>query len=111
MATILDALKSISGYPVCDAVLQNIATKRGLNLAEEATHDIIVSDGYRLATADVMRWVSFAPNISQEGVSFDMLYSDRQEMRKEANSIYGELNDDAYIAEIKTKFGYKGEWL
>ena len=111
MATILDALKSISGYPIPLLTIETIAIKRDINLADTATKEAIAISNYRLATADVMMWVSFAPNVSQGGVDYNMLVTDREKMRAAANAIYGEFNDDAYIPDDKAKFGYKGEWL
>jgi hypothetical protein len=111
MATILESLKSVSGYPVPEGVFAKAATLRGLTLGDEATEDVFSSAGYRLAEADVLKWVSFAPNIHQADVSYDILYSDRQQMRERANAIYGELGDAAHISGNKTKFGYKGNRL
>jgi hypothetical protein len=111
MASILESLKSVSGYPVPERTLSDVAIKRGLNLADEATPVVLTSSAYRLAKADVLRWVSFAPNVQQADVSYDMLYSDREQLRNQANAIYGDLGDEAYISESKTKFGYKGSRL
>jgi len=111
MATILDSLKSINGYPVPLRTFEDVATMRSLDLATEVTSDILISANYRLAKADIMRWISFAPNVNQSGVSFDILYSDRERLREMANTIYGELGDEAYIGEKKVKFGYKGSRL
>jgi hypothetical protein len=111
METILESLKSISGFPVPDRTLTDISVKRGLALSDKATGDVLNSAAYRLARADVMRWVSFAPNVQQGGESYDLLYSDRQRMREEANAVYSELGDGAYIPENRVKFGYKGNRL
>jgi hypothetical protein len=111
MSTILESLKSVSGYPVPHGTFADIAVRRDLPLDGEATRDVLKSAPYRLAKADIMRWVSFAPNISQEGISFDLLYSDREQLRAQANAVYGELGDDAYIPEKKAKFGYRGDRL
>jgi hypothetical protein len=111
MATILDSLKNISGYPVPEETIEDISVGRGLSLGDEATQDVLKSAPYRLAKADILRWVAFAPNVSQEGISFDLLYSDREQMRKQANALYGELGDEAYIPETGAKFGYKGNRL
>jgi hypothetical protein len=111
MMTILESLKSISGYPVPDATILDVATRRGLNLEHESTPITLNSPAYSLAKADIFRWVSFAPNVDQGDVSYNMLYSDREQLRKQANAIYGELGDESYIIESKTKFGYKGNRL
>jgi hypothetical protein len=111
MATILESLKSVSGYPVPLSAINDAAVRRGLSLSDTADEEALNSPAYRLAKADIQRWVSFAPNVSQEGTSYDLLFSDRERMREEANAIYGELGDEAYISERKTIFGYKGNRL
>jgi hypothetical protein len=111
MGSIIEALKSVSGYPVSDVVFKRISKARGINLEDEATAEIMLLSNYRLATADITLWVSFAPNVSQEGVSYSMSNAEREEMRKIANAIYRELNDNSYIPESKTKYGYKGDRL
>jgi hypothetical protein len=110
-ATILESLKGVSGYPVPVQTLTDISAKRGLAADGKMVVDILNSAPYRLATADIMQWVSFAPNVQQGGVSYDILYSDRQQLRAQANAIYGELGDGAYTPESKVTFGYKGSRL
>ncbi|MCL1932842.1 MAG: hypothetical protein FWF53_03370 [Candidatus Azobacteroides sp.] len=111
MATILESLKSVSGYPVPESTFITIAANRNIILEGEATQTGLKTNSYRLAKADVMMWVSFAPNVRQADVQFDLLYSDREKLRKAANAVYEELGDDAFIPETKTKFGYKGDRL
>jgi hypothetical protein len=108
MATVLDSLKSISGYPVPLRTFANIATTRNLALDAEAAPELLSSAEYRLAKADTMQWVSFAPNVRQSDIQFDLLFSDRQELRRAANAIYKEYGDNAYEPESKATFGYKG---
>ena len=108
MATVLESLKSVSDYPVLEVAIANIALRRGLNLTDAATESVLASPAYRLATADVLRWASFAPNVQQGDVSYSLLYSDRVQMRELANAIYGELGDGEYVPEYKAKFGYRG---
>jgi hypothetical protein len=111
MATILESLKSISGYPVPLLTFADVSIKRNLNLENEATVEVLNSSAYRLAKADIMVRVSFAPNINQSDVGYNMLYSDREQLRAQANAIYGELGDAAYMPKSKTRFGYKGNRL
>ncbi|MDR3246080.1 MAG: hypothetical protein LBT50_06560 [Prevotellaceae bacterium] len=111
MATILESLKSLNGYPVPVRTFGDIAVRRGLALDDDATENVLKSASYMLAKADILKWISFAPNISQEGISYDLLYSDREQMRKQANAIYGDMGDDSYIHEAQAKFGYKGSGL
>jgi hypothetical protein len=111
MATILESLQSISGYPVPLSTIKDIAVKRGLESSGEAGAAIFNERNYQLAKADILWWVSFAPNVSQADVRYDLLFSDRERMREAANAIYVKFGDDAYITESTTKWGYKGNRL
>ncbi|MCL1937596.1 MAG: hypothetical protein FWF52_04270 [Candidatus Azobacteroides sp.] len=111
MATLLETLKSISGYPVPKPAFASIAMHRNLRLEDPVDETVLKSKPYRLAKADVMMWISFAPNIRQSDIQFDLLYSDREKLRKAANAVYEELEDEAFIPETKTIFGYKGSRL
>ena len=111
MDTILQALKGVSGYPIPQATLSKVALRRGLDLTAEATADVLVSSNLQLAEADVMMWVSTAPNVKEGGVEFNLMVSDRESLRVQANAIYRELGDNAYQAESTVTYGYKGEDL
>ena len=111
MITILQSLKSVNAYPIPEGVVSGIAGRRGLSLDIEATAELQQSQDYRLAMADVVQWVSFAPNVQQADLHYNLLYSDRVQLRKRANAIYEEFGDNAFIPEIKTQFGYKGTRL
>jgi len=110
MTSILDSLKSISGYPVPENVFATIAIKRGIRLTYDSTPKVLQSSPYRLAKADVMMWVANAPDVKQLDVSYNLTDEQRRELRKAANAIYEELEDDAFIPD-KAKFGYKGDRL
>ena len=109
MATIFDSLKAVSAYPIPRSVIEDIAEGRGLDSASEATAEVRKSDSYRLARADLMLWVSTAPNISQGNVSFDILYSDRERLREQANAVLSEFGEGT--ATKKVKYGYRGDRL
>jgi hypothetical protein len=111
MKTILESLKGISTYPIPSSVIDIICLRRTLDSSKEADSGILTSIGYRLAVADSQRWLSTAPNVSQGGTSFDILYSDRERLREMANNTYKALGDSEYIPENKVKFGYKGSSL
>jgi hypothetical protein len=108
MATIHESLKSINGYPVPESTFIEIATSRDLELTEDATKTVLKSNSYRLAKADVMMWLSYAPDVKQADVSYSFNEDERKALRKAANAIYGELGDDAFTG---TRFGYKGNRL
>jgi hypothetical protein len=109
MAKILETLKGINAYPVPLRTLTEIAEGRGLNLQDEATLAVLRSSGYKLATADILLWLSLAPNISQGGQSYSFSEEQRLQLRKRADTLFGECEDEASLS--KPKFGYKGKKL
>lgn len=112
MASLLNSLKAISRYPIPSAVVEEKALARNLaKLDSEITSKTLNSREYLLVRADLLGWVSLAPNITQGGISYNVLSPDRDRMREEANRVYGELDDPAYRAAKKVRFGYKGSRL
>lgn len=109
MATILEALKGINAYPVPPHTLNGIAEVRGLALADTATRETLESKPFKLAKADVLMWLSIAPNVSQGGQSYSFSEEQRKNLRTEANGLYTECDEDK--AAILPKFGYKGTRL
>ncbi len=110
MAKILETLKGINAYPVPLRTLTEIAEGRGLNLQDEATLAVLRGKGYKLATADVLLWLSLAPNISQGGQSYSFSEEQRVQLRKRADTLYAESSEDEANLS-KPKFGYKGTKL
>lgn len=107
MATILNSLKSVSAYPIPQCTLQDIAENRGLEPGKDVTPDVRRSNEFRLAKADVMYWLSKAPNVSQAGISYNFSDSDRLNFKRQANAIYRECGEKL----PESSFGYKGERL
>lgn len=107
--TNLDALKSVNAYPIPLRTLVETAERRGVELTDEATQERLHSKEFRLAKADLLLWLSLAPNISQGGQSFSFTDEQRKDMRREAQAIFGEL-DPAANAGCVT-YGYKGDRL
>ena len=69
MATLLSSLQAINAYPVPQSFFEATAASRGLDLKAEITQEALNSKAYRLARADVLMWLSEAPNVSQGGQS------------------------------------------
>lgn len=107
-ATILESLKSVSSYPVPLRTLVETAEQRGLTLTDEAPKEVLTGKAYRLATADLLLWLSLAPNITQGGQSFSFTDEQRKDFRNRAKDIYDEFADDLAP---KATFGYKGSRL
>lgn len=109
MATYLDALKSINAYPIPLRTIMEIAVERRLTLTAEATADELKAKPYQLAKADVLLWLSLAPNITQGGQSYSFSDEQRADMQSTAQRIYNEFEPDAPA--VGVTYGYKGDRL
>lgn len=107
--TNLDALKSINAYPIPLRTLAKSAERRNIQLAAEASQESLQSQDFRLAKADLLLWLSIAPNITQGGQSFSFTDEQRKDFRRQAMSIYGALEPQATTG--CATFGYKGDRL
>ena len=107
--TVTESIKGINAYPVPERTLSTIIAKRGLYGDAEATADILSGDAFMLAHADVLMWLSRAPNISQGGQSYSFSEDERKQFRLEAGAIYADLEPEGVMS--KTRFGYKGDRL
>lgn len=88
---------------------ETAAASRGLALDAEITQEALNSKEYRLTYADVLMWLSKAPNVSQGGQSYTFDDDQRREFKNEALAIYDELAEDDNAP--KTIYGYKGSRL
>ena len=106
--TILESLQQINLYPIPDNVATNYCNERGVTPTDEATTEIRKSKEYRLAKADLYKWLAFAPStVSQGGVTFSISESDKKRFIDTANKLYAECEESA----IGTVYGYKGSRL
>lgn len=106
--TLREYLRGLTNYPVSEGALNSILSARGANSRTEF-------DGTSqslLAMADLYMWVSTAPDVSQGGQSYSILYSTREQYRKRANELYRKAGEpvDGEVA-TKVHFGYKGDKL
>ncbi len=107
--TVKEVLLSVVNYPVPESTIGNIVDARKLVLETVVNTEIRESDAFKLASADVFRWTSFAPNVVQGGIAYSILYSDRKEMREQANLVYKELGDSLYKPGIRQIFTFQGD--
>lgn len=90
-----EALRQINLYPVPDGTIINVCEKRELLPAAEITNEIRFSAAFKLATADIYKWLAFCPSsISENGISFSISEADRKRFLDEANRIYEDLAPD-----------------
>lgn len=109
MATILEALKGISPYPIPLRTLASVSAKRGISLDGEATRQEMRGRAYNLAVADLLLWLSIAPNVTQGGQSYSFTDEQRTQFRNRANALLDEYGDAA--ENRKPVYGYKGSRL
>lgn len=107
--TNLDALKSVNAYPIPLRTLVETAERRNISLTDDASQESLNSKEYRLAKADLLLWLSLAPNITQGGQSYSFTDEQRKQFRKDAQAIYDELEPGANA--VVATFGYKGDRL
>lgn len=107
MATTLEALRGINSYPIPLRTLTETAERRGISLDAEATIEVLQGKGFNLCRADLLIWLSYAPDITQGGQSYSFTDEQRKEMRREANEILEEMDDNVK----KPRYGYKGTRL
>ena len=108
--TILESLLAISAYPIPRRTAEAYALKRGLDLDSEMLSSLFRDSSYRLASADLMMWLYYAPNVSQGGQSYSLTDAQRAEFRRRAQAIYGELGDEG-DQNNGIRYGYKGQNL
>lgn len=108
--TILESLRALNNYPIPTAAIMAVAGGRGIDVTEDVDEATFGNREYRLACADLLTWLSMAPNVSQGGQSYSFSENERKTLRLRANAMYGELGEDTN-ASGNTKYGYKGEWL
>ena len=106
--TTLDAIKGISSYPIPLRTIQEVAERRGLSLDAEAGVEVLQSAEYSLATADLLTWLSYAPQVSQGGQSFSFTDEQRLQFRARASELYA---DFGATNAPRVRYGYKGSRL
>lgn len=109
METILESLKGVNAYPVPLRTIVEIAERRGLSLTSDATQADLRGKDYKLATADLLLWLSLAPNISQGGQSYSFTDEQRQQFRNRANALFDEFGEET--SSVQPTYGYKGSRL
>lgn len=108
MQTIAESLRSISAYPIPPRTLEAVAASRGVDLCEEAYGAVTRSSSYRLCEADLLMWLSAAPDLSQGGQTYSFTDAQRTNMRSRAQKLYDALDP---LGAPKVTYGYKGSQL
>lgn len=112
MPTIINSLRAVTNFPLPQAALDAIIARRGLDGGADMTAEVASSRSYRLATADIYRWVSLAANMSQGGQSYSLSAEDKKRLIASANRIYRDYGEeDMVIKDTYVSYGYKGSTL
>ena len=69
--TVNEALRSINAYPIPERTIVEVCERRGLDPCGEAGFSVLDSAEFKLAKADLLLWLSYAPNVSQGGQSYN----------------------------------------
>ena len=105
--TTYEALRSLCLYPIPQSVLENCCEEAGLENAE-ATLQVRASRAYLHAKALVFRWLSVAPKVNEDGVSYEFTDKQRADFANKADAIEEKLGIENAEQE---DYGYKGEFL
>lgn len=109
MATILEALKGINSYPIPLRTLSETAERRGITLTDETSAEVLRGKAFNLCRADLLLWLSYAPDVTQGGQSFSFTNEQREAMRSLAQKIFDEFEEEGNVP--KPRYGYKGSRL
>ena len=112
----IEALRGTHAYPVPLDFLKSLALKRGLDLEAEQTAEGMHAAAFIAGQADILLFVSTAPNVSEGGQSYSFTAEERKQLRKRATSLYklaGTVEEaEAINAEdAEPTYGYKGSRL
>lgn len=108
MNTVLEALRGINSYPIPLRTIYEVAERRGVDIHSETSVEMLKSREFNLCRADLLLWLSYAPNVTQGGQSYSFSDEQRIRMRNMAQEIYDELEEEGLP---KTLYGYKGKRL
>lgn len=107
MATIIEALQSLSAYPIDETFIEVVLVNRGIDSDMPRVDASTLNDSaFKLAKADIYIWLSKAPTISQGGVSYSLSAEEKAEFKRLASLIYQEEE-----GKKSGVYGYKGQYL
>lgn len=106
--SVADALMSIANYPVPMRVVGVTCNRRGLNVDDAASAEIMAGRCFLLAKADILMYLFNAPNVSQGGQSYSFDASQRANFRRAAMGIYNRFGEGAENGSNGVAYGYKG---
>lgn len=109
MKKISELLRSVNSYPIPANIILEAGIKYGLDIEADATPETLKSKEYKLAKADMYKYLAGAPNISQNGISFSFTEDQRSMFLNLSSSIRKEVGVED--KESGQGYGYMGEDL
>ena len=106
--TILQSLKSLSGYPLSQLSLENAIEEAGLTADAVATKAVRGGSAYKRAKAHVYLLLAEAPDVSQGGISYSFSDEDKRLFRTQAQALLDDIGDDSLVSD---NYGWQGEDL
>ena len=106
--TVFDALIGVTGYPIPARTVKTISLRRRLELNTVPSEELVTSREFRLCEADLLMWLSRAPNVGQGGQSYNFTDEQRRDFRNRAKAIYDDLGEVADGDSAGIRYGYKG---
>lgn len=97
MITVSEVVNSMSIYPIPEATKKTLVALRGLELTEEISEptEFRKTEQYQGLEADVLMWLSNAPDLKEQDISYSL--AERNSMKLRANALYrglGEMTSD-----------------
>jgi len=108
MATIYDSLKGINGYPIPKQTILDIATINGLDSTSESNTEVLQSEAFKSAKADILSWLALAPKVVQNDIAYSFTDEQRIDFSQAAAEIRSSNEGSATVSSI---YGYKGSRL
>lgn len=104
-----ELLKSVNNYPIPANVIMEAGIRHGISPDDEADKEVLASEAYNLAKADIYEYLAGAPNVSQNGISFTFTDEQRSYFLSMASSIRREWG----VTDLASGqgYGYMGEDL
>lgn len=107
--TTIQALQSITSYPVSASTLNRILLDRGLDSSLPYTQGVGASVEFRLSMADLYKWLSTGANsIREQESAMTIDDATRSAFATMANNIYIQYGDP--LAIYTETYGYMGEF-
>lgn len=99
-----EALISLNSFPIPTNLIEKVGIERGLDVNQDYSLAISISNEYELASADIYMWLADQPSLREQEVSINQGENTKDRLMSIANDIYAKYDDPKYTG--KGKYGY-----